>query len=173
MPIDGSRKARRPLVNLQAQVEVDDDPHHEHRAFDDHEPDRSPPDQASGTERVVRQLGNIDGGARRHASLRAGCSDSPSRSHWVERSELFGQNQPINVTVSGSTATGSAHGVKIDPMKKADVTTAAEKWPDAWDPDTSVLLLRLGARHAADEDLATVGPDADNDRAYGSSRCSQ
>src|ERR1044071_8549156 len=37
---------------------------------------------------------------------------------------LFGQNHPINVTASGMIATGSAHGVKIEPTKKAEVTTA-------------------------------------------------
>ena len=40
-------------------------------------------------------------------------------SHCTVRSDCLGQNQPINVIASGTIATGTAQGVKMEPMKSA------------------------------------------------------
>jgi hypothetical protein len=39
----------------------------------------------------------------------------------------FGQNQPVRVMNSGTAPIGIAQGVKIEPMKKPVVATAARK----------------------------------------------
>src|SRR6185436_13020917 len=120
----------------QPQVEVDDQADDEHRPLDHHEADRPPPDQPPVAERHRRQRSDVErtpcldlafharasrivgtGGEGRSASS---CRSSRSRA----RSRFPGQNQPTRVTASGRMATGSAHGVKIEPTKNADVTTA-------------------------------------------------
>ena len=78
-------------------------------------------------------------------------------SRWVERSACFGQNQPISVIASGGIDTGSAQGVKIEPTKNADVTTAQRNGQiDRSGMDPSVIRVRA-SDDVGDEHLAAVG----------------
>src|SRR6185295_6449164 len=133
--------ARRPVADLNTKVEVDDEDDDEHRPLDHHEARGAPPDEPLVTEDAPRQHAHVEhapciprlrvSGPHARASpsvgTRGGRDGRPSSacsSVSRSRSRFFGQNHPINVTASGRIAAGTAHGVKIDPMKNADVTTA-------------------------------------------------
>src|SRR5205814_3876082 len=112
----------RPLDGFAAQIEIGHESQPERGGFYQAEPDGSPPQDATMAKGVTRQVGNIENRVQLHRVLgaAAGCGSELD-------SFAFGQNQPVKVMNSGTAPIGIAHGVKIEPMKKPVVATAARK----------------------------------------------
>src|SRR3954451_4677603 len=111
-----------PFDGFAAQIEIRHESQPERRGFYQAEADGSPPHNAAMAKGVGRQVGNVENRVQFHRVLGTadGCGSELD-------SFAFGQNQPVKVMNSGTAPTGIAQGVKIEPMKKPVVATAARK----------------------------------------------
>src|SRR3954453_16673775 len=99
----------RPFLIGRLQVQIRANRYRKSHSLEGDESHRAPPGNARRTEFISRQLGDVAHDLLFHSSS----SLSP-----------LGQNQPINATATGGVPQTTAHGVKIDPIKKMHTVTA-------------------------------------------------